>query len=51
MKNQSRQVDACRVRGIDVKAVDIDFIGFAGLHQSYLLDLKFILRLEKYIYE
>lgn len=33
-------IKACGVRGMDVKAINFDFTGLAGLHSSYPLELK-----------
>lgn len=31
---------------VDVKGVNFDFTGFAGLHSSWLLDLKYVFAFE-----
>ena len=39
-RHQSKPLGPCGVRDIDVKAINFDFTGLAGLHSSYPLELK-----------
>jgi len=39
-RHQFHQLQPCGVRDIDVKAINFDFTGLAGLHSSYPLELK-----------